>query len=88
MKVAFDAIAWTDLTWWMGQPEPQSRKVLKLIEEIRRTPRNGTGHPERLKHFDTELWSRRVNLVHRIVYEIDGDKITFLQLRGHYWFDR
>jgi len=49
-------------------------------------PRKGTGKPERLRHFEKEVYSRRVNHKDRIVYTIyEGTKeIDITSYRGHY----
>lgn len=88
MKIIFEKIAWSDLEWWMLQNLDDRKRLLKLLEEIKRTPREGTWRPERLKHLSGEFWSRRFNIKHRILYQIDEDTITYVQLRGHYWYDR
>ena len=61
-------------------------KVVKLLEELKNDPRTGTGKAERLKHYEEEVWSRRINDKHRLVYQIFEDKIQVLVLSayGHY----
>ena len=61
-------------------------KLDKLFDELRKTPITGTGKPERLKHFSKEIYSRRINAKHRLVYQIFEDKILVLVLSmwGHY----
>lgn len=61
-------------------------KAAKLLEEIENHPRTGTGHPERLKHYEVETWSRQINKQHRMVYEIHDATITviLLSVYGHY----
>lgn len=61
-------------------------KLNALLLEIAEHPRSGTGQAERLKHYEVETWSRRINKEHRIVYEIHDDEIVvlILSLYGHY----
>ncbi len=61
-------------------------KVFRFIDELRTHPRTGTGHPEQLKHYDTETWSRQINKQHRLVYEINENVVTVVLLSafGHY----
>jgi len=49
-------------------------------------PRAGTGKPERLKYFEKEVYSRRVNHKDRMIYTIyEGLKeIDVTSFRGHY----
>jgi toxin YoeB len=46
-------------------------KCFDLFQAIMIQPREGIGHPERLKHQDNkEVWSRRINKKDRIIYTI------------------
>jgi toxin YoeB len=45
-------------------------KIHALFAELVEHPRTGTGHPEALRHKDTEMWSRRIDSKHRLIYEI------------------
>ena len=55
-----------------------------MIEEIIRTPFEGTGQPEPLKHRLTGFWSRRIDKVNRLVYKIETDNIEIISCKGHY----
>jgi len=74
-----------DLAFWKksGNASVQN-KISKLIESILASPYSGIGKPEPLKYELTGTWSRRINQEHRLVYEVDGNTITILSLRGHY----
>jgi len=62
------------------------KKLFSLIQELKQHPETGTGKPERLKHYQQNTWSRRIDRKHRLVYLIDGTKIvvTILGAYGHY----
>jgi toxin YoeB len=62
------------------------KKLFSLIQELKQHPETGTGKPERLKHYQQNTWSRRIDKKHRLVYLIDGTKIvvTILGAYGHY----
>ena len=62
------------------------RKIDQLFNELRNHPTNGTGKPEKLKHYETETWSRKITNKHRLVYRIEKEKIIILilSLWGHY----
>jgi len=49
-------------------------------------PKSGTGQPEQLKHNLAGLYSRRINLKHRLVYSINDEIVTVLVLSAwaHY----
>ncbi len=62
-------------------------KIEKLLVEIEEHPRDGTGKVEQLKYYsDCEIYSRRIDREHRLVYEIlEDDTIVILMTAfGHY----
>ena len=75
-----------DLKWFRQHNRPCYLKCFDLIREIALDPRNGTGKPERLKHFDREVWSRRVSHEHRLVYVIysDEEEVEIVSCKSHY----
>ena len=73
-----------DLQYWMATEWRTARRILELIEEVMRTPFEGTGKPEHLKHLGANVWSRRINQTDRLVYLVRSDRIDFLQARYHY----
>jgi len=60
------------------------KKIETLLSEIEQHPFSGTGKPEALKHNLSGMWSRRINLEHRIVYEIVENTIFIHSFKGHY----
>ncbi len=72
------------LLWWAKQDKKKIEKILDLVEVTCEQPFKGIGKPEPLKYIDANIWSRRINLEHRLVYRISGDRIYFLQCRYHY----
>lgn len=62
------------------------KKIRHLLDSILNTPFSGIGKPEPLKHNLSGLWSRRINLEHRLVYEIiESDNVILIHsLKGHY----
>lgn len=85
-NLEFDINAFEDLEWWVSHDRKISLKIFKLIQEIQRTPYEGTGQPEALKYELAGCWSRRINQEHRIVYQVfeKKDKIRILACRYHY----
>ena len=62
-------------------------KIFRFLDEMKINPRKGTGKPESLKHYGTrDVWSRRINDEHRLVYEIFSEtkRIKLLSAYGHY----
>jgi toxin YoeB len=73
-----------DLRWWGKTDRSLWEKVWDLVEAVMLDPFSGLGKPEPLKHMGSNLWSRRINLEHRLVYQVEQRQIIFLQARFHY----
>lgn len=84
MKLIWLTGAWEDYTYWQQHDKKTLKKINKLIKEIQRTPFEGIGNPEALKHKLSGWWSRRINLEDRLVYKVEDDSIIILQCRKHY----
>lgn len=84
MKIIFLSPAWEDYLYWQATDKTVLKKINSIIKEIARTPFEGIGKPEPLKHDLAGWWSRRINLEHRLVYSLDKDAIVILQCRYHY----
>lgn len=84
MKIVFLSFAWEDYLYWQSTDKIMLKKVNFMIKEIERTPFDGTGKPEALKHNLAGWWSRRLNIEHRLVYKVENDSVIVLQCRYHY----
>ena len=84
MKLIFSEQAWEDYLYWQQIDKKLLQRINALIKEIARTPYEGTGKPESLKHALSGYWSRRINDEHRIVYKVADDSLFIAQLRYHY----
>lgn len=81
----FDPDAFEDLAWWISNDRSVALRIVKLVREIGRTPFEGTGKPEPLKHELEGCWSRRITQEHRLVYQVQaGGRIRILSCRHHY----
>ncbi|MGO9228136.1 MAG: Txe/YoeB family addiction module toxin [Bryobacteraceae bacterium] len=83
-NLEFDASAFEDLASWVERDRAQALRILKLVREIQREPFSGPGKPEPLKHELSGCWSRRIDHEHRLVYQVQEDKIRILSCRFHY----
>jgi toxin YoeB len=79
----FDA-AFEDLAWRVEQERAQALRIIRLIRETQREPFTGLGKPEPLKHELSGCWSRRISQEHRLVCQVQKDKIRILACRYHY----
>ena len=74
-----------DLAWWYKKDRKKGDKIIDLVEDILNgDPFTGIGKPEPLKYIEANTWSRRIDLEHRLVYQIQNNQIYFLQARYHY----
>jgi toxin YoeB len=67
-SLEFDPSGFEDLAWWIEKDRKKALRIVKLIEDVHRSPFEGAGQPERLKHQLSGCWSRRIDQEHRLVY--------------------
>lgn len=62
------------------------KKIYTLFSELSVHPKTGIGKPEQLKGYDGKRWSRRIDLKHRLVYDIEDNELTIVAIStyGHY----
>ena len=84
MKLIFSDHAWEDYLYWQKSDQKILRRINALIQETKRSPFEGVGKPEPLKHALSGYWSRRITDEHRFVYKVTEDSILIAQLRYHY----
>ncbi len=80
----FSDESWDDYLYWQKTDKKNLKKINTLIKEIKRTPFDGIGKPEPLKHQLRGCWSRRIDNEHRLVYEVMKDAILIVSCRFHY----
>ena len=82
-------LSWTkegreDYLYWQAHNRQLIKRINSLIKEILRTPFEGVGKPEPLKHELSGAWSRRIDQEHRLVYVVNDESIIIIQCRYHY----
>ncbi len=85
-KISFLAQAEEDLAWFRKHSKKDYIKCFDLVREPTNEPTKGIGKPERWRHFDGEVHSRRINRKDRMVYTIyeKEKEIDISSFRGHY----
>ncbi len=73
-----------DLSWWYKTDPKKANKILDMVTAIMSDPFTGIGKPEPLKYLDSDYWSRRVDLEHRLIYIVNNEQIVFFACRYHY----
>jgi toxin YoeB len=84
VKLVFSEHAWEDYLYWQRTDKRIVKRINNLIRDIQRTPFEGIGKPEPLKHGLAGYWSRRIDAEHRLVYTVDNEAVYIAQLRYHY----
>lgn len=84
MRLVFAEQAWEDYLHWQKTDRKLVERTNRLIKDIVRSPFEGIGKPEPLKHALTGYWSRRINDEHRIIYKVENESVLIAQLRYHY----
>lgn len=84
MKLTWSAEAWEDYLYWQDTDKKTVKKINELIKDASRTPFEGKGKPEPLKHHLTGFWSRRITAEHRLVYAVSDDALLIASCRYHY----
>ena len=79
-KVNILANADDDLSWFRQNDRTSYLKCFDLVREVAKNPRTGIGKPERLRYFEQEVYSRRVNQKDRMVYTFtrSSKRLTYL----------
>jgi len=76
--------AWDDYLYWQVVDKKKLKRINELIKDITRSPFEGIGDPEPLKHHWSGYWSRRIDKEHRLVYTVDDSGLSIAQCRYHY----
>lgn len=84
MTLTWSEEAWEDYLYWQDADKRMVKKINALIKDVLRTPFEGKGKPEPLKHNLSGFWSRRITEEHRLVYAIAEDAILIAACRYHY----
>ncbi len=84
MIKVWDEDAWNDYLYWQDTDQKMAKKINALIKDIERTPFEGLGKPEPLKHTLSGFWSRRIAPEHRLIYRIRDNRLEIAQCRYHY----
>ena len=82
-KLTFAENAWSEYLNWQTTNPKILKRINLLLKNIARNGNDGIGKPERLRYRDG--WSRRIDDVNRLVYQLKEDgSIVIMQCKGHY----
>ena len=74
----------SDMNSWLSENPKMLKRILRILDECRRTPFEGIGKPEPLKGNLSGCWSRRITEEDRLVYEVTNDLIIVYAMKEHY----
>lgn len=83
MILSWSDEAWDDYLYWQSTDKQTLKRINALIKDIKRSPFDGIGKPEPLKHDLSGYWSRRIDKENRIVYKVASDSIIIAMCRYH-----
>ncbi len=84
MILSWQNQAWEDYVYWQQNDKSKLKRVNELIKSTLRTPFEGIGNPEPLKHQVTGFWSRKIDSEHRLIYTMLDETIIIASCRYHY----
>ena len=84
MNISFVPEAWEQYIYWQGQDRKTLKRINLLINDVRRSPFEGIGKPEPLRHHLAGYWSRRIDETNRLVYRVDEVGVVIISCRFHY----
>lgn len=82
--ISFSSTALDQLQFWIENDRKTALRILRIIEEIQRSPFEGIGKPEPLKGDFKGFWSRRITEEHRLIYKYTNQQLIVHSCRFHY----
>ena len=82
--LVFTPNAWADYTYWQTQDKKTLKRINTLIEATARQPFEGIGKPESLRGDLTSYWSKRIDDVNRLIYQVTDTELIIFNCRFHY----
>jgi toxin YoeB len=85
-SIEFSKVVKKELAEYKKSNPVAFKKIVKMLDEMRIHPREGTGHPEALFNGNDITYSRRITKKDRLIYDIYDDiiKVLVLTAKGHY----
>lgn len=84
MRLVFLSPAWEDYLYWQKHDKKMLKRINQLIKDCKRSPFEGIGKPEALKHELAGWLSRRIDHEDRLVYKVENNQLIIAQCRLHY----
>ena len=82
--ILFVPKAFKEYQEWVATDRKTALRIGDLIKDILRSPFDGIGKPEPLKHEFAGCWSRRIDQEHRLIYSLTDTTIVIYSCYSHY----
>jgi toxin YoeB len=83
-EIIFVPKAFKEYQDWIFNDRKIALRIGDLVKDILRTPFEGIGKPEALKHEFKGCWSRRIDSEHRLVYSVTQNSVVIYSCYSHY----
>ncbi len=83
-NIEFVPAAFEEYKKWVEVDRKTALRISDLIKDILRSPFEGIGKPEALKHQFKGCWSRRIDHEHRLIYKVTDSSIVIFSCFSHY----
>lgn len=85
VNVLFTPHARADYQYWQQHNRKVLERIDQLIKQIQKEGAlEGVGRPEKLKGNLTDIYSRRIDIEHRLIYIVIGQQINIISCRYYY----
>lgn len=82
--ITFHQTAFDDYSEWAKTDRKLFDRIRRLVIETAKTPFDGLGKPEPLKHELKGYWSRRITDERRLVYKATDEQLIIISCKYHY----
>lgn len=83
MRICWSKSAREDYLYFSDNDPYRLNKINNLIHDIFKSPFSGIGNPTPIKCEYLGYWSRRIDIVNRLIYRFDNDVLYIAQCKYH-----
>ncbi|MFY0628139.1 MAG: Txe/YoeB family addiction module toxin [Reichenbachiella sp.] len=83
-RLLFSPNGWLDYISWQKTDKNVQLRIDGLTKEICLDPFSSKSQAVQLKFDLSEIWTRKIDFEHRIVYRVTSDSVHIIQCRYHF----